>query len=252
MQAIIPNRPARSRPYAWGSITVNPDPPRVGEVCQITFPLLNPGPDDVIVERIETQIALFGIGVRWESLPTIGPFTLPADERHIEPATIDWTPREGGHRCVRAAIHMRGASDVCRVGRNLQVIEADVDEDSWRVPFRLGNPAPEAAPIELRVGGGELAAMEARLRVRGELLPLGRPIWLQPGEEVAAELLLRARTDSELHHIRTVEATVKGRLLDGIQVTVLRPARVPDDDARLPISEAGVLASREMAPLYAR
>lgn len=252
MQAIIPNRPARSRPYAWGSITVNPDPPRVGEVCQITFPLLNPGPDDVIVERIETQIALFGIGVRWEPLPAIGPFTLPPDDHHIEHATIDWTPRAGGHRCVRAEIYVRGAEEVCHVGRNLQVIEADAAEESWRVPFRLGNPASEAVPIELRVGGGELAAIETRLRVRGEPLPAGRPVWLQPGEEVAAEMLLRARTDAELRHIRTVEATINGRLLDGIQVTVLRPARVLDDDAPLLGPEAGVLATQEMVPLYAR
>ncbi|MGH2485727.1 MAG: hypothetical protein ACRDHE_06930, partial [Ktedonobacterales bacterium] len=111
---------------------------------------------------------------------------------------------------------------------------------------------PEAAPIELRVGGGELAAIETRLRVRGEIVPIGQPVWLAPGEEVAAELLLRARTDGELRHIRTVEATIKGRLLDGIQVTVLRPARVLDVDAPLLSPEAGVLASREMAPLYAR
>ena len=251
MQAIIPNRPARSRPYAWGSITFTPDPPRAGEVCHITFPLLNPGPDDVIVERIETRVAQFGIGVRWEDLPAIGPFTLTADERAIETATVEWTPRESGHRSVRASIHMKGTPLVCDVGRSLQVIEATAEAEFWRVPFLLGNPEQSAAPIDLRIGGNEPAALDAWVRVRGEVVHAGKPVWLDAGESASAELLIRARSDAPLRHVRTVEAAIRGRMLDGIQVTVARPARVLGGSPLL-TPEAGALTHEEMASLRAR
>ena len=225
MQAIIPNRPARSRPYAWGSISVNPDPPRVGAVTTITFPLANPGPDEVVVERIDTRVAQFGIGVQWERLAAIGPFRLPPDPRYVEHATVEWTPRQGGHRCVRATIHVRGMEQACEVGCNLQVIEATAEEDFWRVPFRLGNPERTQAPIMLRFGGNDAGDLDVVVRVGERVVPLDRPIVLRPAEEVPAELLLRARTAAALHHVRTVEATIHGRLLDGIQATVNRPAQ---------------------------
>lgn len=249
MHAIIPNRPTRSRLYAWGSISVNPDPPRVGEVCAITYPLLNPGPDDVVVERIETRVARFGIGVAWETLPAIGPFTLSPDDHAIERATVRWTPRDGGHRCVRAAIHVKGLPFVCEVGRNLQVIEAAAEETFWRVPFLLGNPEPNAAPIELRIGGNEPVALDAWARVRGEIVRPDRSVWLEAGEQTEAELLIRARTDAPLRHVRTVEATIRGRLLDGIQVNVSRPAHVLAGE--LPDLLTGdALARKEMASLH--
>ena len=250
MQAIIPNRPARSRSYAWASISLEPDPPSVGEVCRITFPLLNPGPDDLAVERIETRVALFGIGVRWEPLPAIGPFMLPADDRAVERVSVEWTPREGGHRCVRAAIHMLGTPHVCEVGRNLHVIEADARDEFWRVPFYLGNPEARAAPIELRIGGNEPAALDAWVRVRGEMVRPDHAVWMDAGEQAEAELLIRARTDAPLRHVRLVEALIRGRLLDGIQVTVSRPPHA--GDGSLPAAPGDALHAREeLTPLRA-
>lgn len=251
MQAIIPNRAARSRPYAWGGITVNPDPPRVGEICRITFPVLNPGPDDLTIERIVTRVAPFGIGVRWEELPAVGPFPLPADDRAIEHITVQWTPREAGLRCVRASIYMKETPLVCEVGRSLQVIHAEADAEFWSVPFLLGNPEASAAPIELRIGGNEPATLDAWVRVRGEMIHAGRAIWLDAGEMAAAELQIRAKSDAPLRHVRTVEATVRGRPLDGIQVTVVRPAHVIGD-APLLTPEAGALTHEEMVELHVR
>jgi hypothetical protein len=249
MQAIIPNRPARSRPYSWGNISVDPDPPRVGIVTAISFPLANLDVDDVIVERIETKVALFGMGVQWERLPAVGPFRLPPDPRHIEHATVEWVPRQGGHRCVHASIFVQGAEQVCQVGRNLQVIEATADEDLWRVPFRLGNPRRRLAQIHLAFGGNDPAALDVSVRLADRIVPLDRPITLRPGDEVAAELLLRAHTDGTLHHIRTVEALIDGALLDGIQVTVNRPARHAAGSLPIAPEEA---AMREPAYAVAR
>lgn len=229
MKAIIPNQPTRSRPYAWGSITVNPDPPRVGEATEIVFPLANPGPDDIIVERIEAKVALFGIGLEWESLPRIGPYCLPADPRNIERAALTWTPTSGGHRCVRAAIYVRGLRQPCQVGRNLHVIEAATEEDFWTVPFYLGNPDAAPAPIMLHTGGNDRAALDAAVRIRDRVVPLDQPIWLGPHEQVEASLLLRARVDAPLAHLRTLEATIHGRFIDGIEVIVHRPARLTSE-----------------------
>jgi hypothetical protein len=248
MHAIIPNRPARSRPYAWGSISVDPDPPRVGGVTTITFPLANPGPDEIVVERIDARIAFFGMGMQWEPLPVVGPFRLSPDPHHVELAHIEWTPQQGGHRCVRAAIHVRGEEQPFQVARNLQVIEAAAGEERWHVPFHLGNPAREPAPIMLVVGGNAAAALDATVRVGKRIVPLEQPIWLRPGEEVLAELLLHARTDAALHHIRTVEAFIGGRLLDGIQVTVNRPARAAEEPLSRPRSpEVARRSERELA-----
>lgn len=235
MHAIIPHVRSRSQPYAWGCISVNPDPPRVGELTRVTFPLLNPGPDDQTIERIEVKVAQFGIGVRWEDLPPLGPFVLPADPDRVVEATVEWTPTVGGHRCVRGQIHVAGLAEPCCAGRNLHVIEAAAGEHTWSVPFRLGNPEPRRAPIRLQIGGNNLAALDAAVRVGAQVVPADQPIWLAPGEEVEAELLLHGQPDGALNHARTVEAWVHGHLIDGIHVTLRRAATA---DAR-PGADAG-------------
>src|SRR5260370_20764879 len=98
MQPSIPNRPTRSRPYAWGSITVSPDPPRVGAVGRIEFPLANHDVDEVLVERIDTQVALFRIGVESEQLPSIEPFRLPPAPDHVQRASVVGAPKIREHR----------------------------------------------------------------------------------------------------------------------------------------------------------
>jgi hypothetical protein len=225
MRAIVFNRPSRTRVYAWDCIHVAPNPPRAGQVTRLTFPMVNPGPKPVVVERLDVWIPPFGIGVRGEQLPPLGPVTLAADPDHIEELATEWVPTEAGHRCVRATIHVQNSAPI-HVGRNLDVIEATADEREWRVPFRLGNPEPVAAPIVLRTRGndpnGDL--LEAVVHAGARELPLGRPVWLEPEEELAAELVLRASHAEALDHWRALEGYLHGRLLDGIQVTVRRPA----------------------------
>jgi hypothetical protein len=228
MQAIVlgqARQAHQARPYAWGCVSVNPNPPRVGEVSRISFPLANPGPGDVTVERIEIAVAQFGMGVRWEQLDPIGPFHLPPDPRHIEHASIEWTPRAGGHRCVRGTIHAPGAAPLM-VGRNLHVLNAGADEEEWAVPFRVGNPDAERAPVLLRLGADDAQPVAMGLAVAGRPLRFDEPLWLDPGQELDATLHLRATPGQALAAIRTVEAFIGARPLDGIQVTLLRPALV--------------------------
>jgi hypothetical protein len=225
MQAIMLGRTSQARAYAWGCVSVNPNPPRVGEVTRISFPLANPGPGDVTVQRIEIAIAQFGMGMRWEQLDPIGPFQLPPNPRHVEHASIEWTPRAGGHRCVRGTIHVADAAPIM-VGRNLEVINAGAEESEWSVPFHVGNPEAERAPVLLRLGADDALPVAMGLAVAGRPLPFDEPLWLGPGEEVDATLHLRAAPGQALAAVRTVEAFIGARLLDGIQVTLLRPALV--------------------------
>ena len=250
-QAIIPNSRTRSRPYAWGMIAVNPDPPRVGAPASIGFPLTNPGPDELVVEQITVKVAHFGIGLEWEDVGTLGPIRLAPDPGVVHQATLTWTPTVGGHRCVRGSIFVAGLRDPLVVGRNLDVIEARAEQDAWLTSFRLGNPQGAAAPIMLRLGGNELADITGAVRLAGREVAPGQPIWLRPGEVVEAELLLRARTDRALDHVRTLEATINGSLVDGIEVIVRRPARfVASDRLELRLEQEAEVG--EPAYTYAR
>lgn len=241
MRAIVPTQRARVRPYTWGEVLVNPDPPRAGEETRISFPLTNPGPGEVVVERIDVRIAEFGMGLRGEQLPPAGPVILPPDPERIETVVFTWTPERAGHRCVRAELRVRNAPSLY-VGRNLDVIQANATDELWRVPFRLGNPSRKAAPIVVRVGGeGAMHDLEAAVWARGQLAH--RPIWLGPREEVDATLELRAAAGPEVEAVRTVEAYHGDRLIDGIQVTLWRPALVAVGHGRMGWGESEVAAS---------
>jgi len=186
--------------------------------------LTNPGPGPIVVKRIEMMVARFGMGVAWEELPALGPLHLPEDPNHIEEVSVEWTPTEGGHRCVRAAIHIDSLPQPLQVGRNLEVLESTGERSIWRVPFRLGNPTDERAPVFLQVKGGNPEAVEAHVRI-GRFARDGQPVWLNAKEEVDAELVLRAQNNAAIESVHTVEAILGGKLLDGIQVEVHCPVR---------------------------
>ncbi len=252
MQAIIPHHPTQSRPYTWRCIDVTPNPPRAGEPVTIGFPLLNPDSDEVVVERIAVRVALFGIGVTWCDLGSIGPFRLPPRSGVVRDAAITWTPDTGGHRCVRASIAVAGMPDPLVVGRNLHVIQASADEEVWRTPFLLGNPEPVPAPVALHLGGNDPRDLDAVVRVGGQRMPLQRPIWLGAGEVLRAELELRAVTERALDHARTLEGSIRGRLLDGIEVIVRRPARLLESDRPEVCAHTAVDMVEEAELIYGR
>jgi hypothetical protein len=224
MEAIQLNHAVRPHRYACTGITVTPNPPQVGVVTTLGLTLKNGGSGPITISRVETMVAQFGIGVAWEPLPAVGPFHLPADPDYIEDVTMQWTPLKGGHRCVRANIHIETLPQPLRIGRNLQVIESEAERAMWNVPFRLGNPENQRMPIVLELGGNNPQAVGAQVMANGRMVRSGEPIWLNAKEEVDAMLLLRARTNAALESANTVEATIGGRFIDGIQVVVHRPA----------------------------
>lgn len=227
MEAIQINGAMQPHPYACHGINVNPNPPRVGEVTTLALALKNSGPEPMTIDRIEFKVACFGMGVRWEELPPVEQIHLPADAEHVEEVSVEWTPTMSGHRCVQAIIYAAPLPQPLRIRRNLHVIESAAERSTWHVPFRLGNPEDERMPVVVEVGGSATDGIMARLVVNGHLVQREQLVWLDAKEEVEAMLILHARTREAIEAVRTVEAHIMGRLIDGIQVEVRRPAYAP-------------------------
>ncbi|HKF37980.1 MAG TPA: hypothetical protein VKB35_13880 [Ktedonobacteraceae bacterium] len=224
MEAIQLNGAARMHRYACQGLNVNPNPPRVGEVTTLALALKNTGPGAITINRIQFMVAGFGMGLGWEQLPPIEQLTLRADPQHVEDVAVQWTPTKGGHRCVRVTIESDVLPQPLTIGRNLEVIESTADRRTWHVPFRLGNPENEGMPVTLELGGDDAGGVDAMVLINGRPVGRGRAVWLNAREEVEARLVLHARTEEAISALKTVEAHIQGRFIDGIQVEVYRPA----------------------------
>ncbi len=222
--SLQPQRQHLAHRYTSNSISVNPNPPRVGVPATINLALKNSLRQPVTVERIEIMVAQFGMGVEWEHLPDIGPIHLTADADAIEEVETQWTPLTPGHRCVRGSIHVEHFSQPLQARRNLQVIEADSSQALWQVPFRLGNPSDERKPIVLMINDEYAEEVHTRIRVNSRFVLPGEEIWLDAKQEVDANLVVVARTAEAFRSISNIEALLGGDFLDGIRIAVQRPA----------------------------
>ena len=222
--SLQPQRQHLAQRYTSNSISVNPNPPRVGVPATISLTLKNSLLQPVTVERIEIMVAQFGMGVAWEHLPDIGPVQLAADPDTIAEIEAHWTPLAPGHRCVQSTIHVENFSEPLHARRNLQVIEAHSSQTLWQVPFRLGNPSHERKPIVLMLNDEHAEQVHTRIHVNSRFMLPGEEIWLDAQEEVDAHVVIMARTTEAFSSISNIEALLGGDFLDGIQVGVQRPA----------------------------
>src|SRR5260221_9756293 len=210
--------------YACQGISVNPNPPRVGEVTTLALALKNTGPEAITINRIQFMIAGFGMGLRWEQLPPIEHVILPANPQHVEHVAVKWPPTRGGHRCLRVTIEADVLPQPLSMGCNLQVIESTADRRSWQVPFRLGNPENERMPVTLELGGDNTDGVDAVVLINGRPVGAGQPVWLNAREEVEARLVLHTRTEEDIKALKTGETHIQGPLIYGIQGERYRPA----------------------------
>jgi hypothetical protein len=223
MRAIRITDPAQHLTFLSNGISIDPDPPCVGTNTRIGLSLCNPGHDPIEVERIDLKIARFGMGLRWENLPAAGPFVVPPQRFTTTDLEWQWTPDEGGHRCVRAHIAIAGRPQPLIVGRNLHVVHSEAEQRTWNIPFRVGNPEDRRAPVMLSLQTPH-PLLTADLHVNGKHHFFGDPIWLDAGEEVEATLTLRARAFVDFDVLHMIRATIDGRFIDGIGVQVKCPA----------------------------
>lgn len=224
MEAIQLNGAMHLHRYACQSINISPNPPHVGEVTTLALAFKNAGAQAITIKRIQFMVAAFGMGIGWEKLPLIEHLLLPANPGHVTEVAIQWTPTQGGHRCVRVTIESDILPQPLRIGRNLDVIHSAADKRAWQIPFRLGNPEDARMPLMLELGGDKADGVEAHILLNGQLIRAEQTIWLSPREELDARLLLHARTEEAIRAVKTVEARIQGRFIDGIQVEVYRPA----------------------------
>src|SRR5258708_11367570 len=135
------NDATRMHRYACQGISVNPNPPRVGEVTTLALALKNTGPEAITINRIQFMVAAgFGMGLGWEQLPPIEHLILPADPQHVEDVAVEKTPPNGGYPCVRVNLAAEVLAQPLRIGRTLQVIESTPDRRASAYAFRLGHP----------------------------------------------------------------------------------------------------------------
>src|SRR5260370_37274209 len=122
--------------YACQGISVNPNPPRVGEVTTLALALKNTGPEAITINRIQFMVAGFGMGLGWEQLPPIEHLILPADPQHVEDVAVQKTPPQGGHRRVPVTLQADGLPPPARKGGKPAGIVAKTDRRARPVPLR--------------------------------------------------------------------------------------------------------------------
>jgi hypothetical protein len=106
-------------PWEEKEITVNPDPPVVGQPAQICVELQNPLPVPRTV-TLEYAVADFGAGIPFTPVATQS-FTLPPNS--IAKYCVPWTPAPGGtlHRCIQVTLKQPNYPDD-RSQRNITVV----------------------------------------------------------------------------------------------------------------------------------
>lgn len=218
--------------YTSQGIAITPDPPQVGIPATITLELSNTGTQPLTVQRIEPMVAQFGMGLTWERLSPLEPFTIAPNQ--VERVDIHWTPSIGGHRCLRAYIYTDLSESPLRVGRNMRVIESETaTQFLWRVPFAPGNPQDRPAPVLLALKHDP--HVQASLVIKERLLLSGETVELAAREEAQGTLLLLAEAKDALESAITVEAFIQGQFLDGVEVTIRKPALEQTDQANRPL-----------------
>jgi hypothetical protein len=238
---LLGQAPQPQHPFMGRSLCVTPNPPVVGQPCQLAVALHNAGAVPVEIARVEMRVAFFGMGMQWEDVPAPGPLTVaPGATAEI---ASPWRPTAGGHRCVRATIEQIAPTPhTYHLGCNLDVIDAEAHEGQWRMPFWVGNPTAAPAPIELIVSDAS-EQLDALVLVHGRPYRRDQPLWLDPGAAVEAEVVLRAARPGMLAALQTVEARLHGQLIDGIAIVVRRHASIR---ASIALPSEGYRASDEL------
>ncbi len=183
------------------------------------------------------------MGVAWEQLPVVGPLTIAPGK--TETITVEWTPYTGGHRCVKAQLDL-GNGLTLSARCNLNIVRSPAEQDAWLARFQVGNPTAERAALRF-ITAGEAEQLHPFLRINQHSHALDEPLWLDPGEVAPAIVLLRARSLEAIETQWTMEAWMHGTLLDGIGISISRPAKImPPFDAALTLRQKDIPRIRDL------
>jgi uncharacterized repeat protein (TIGR01451 family) len=129
--------PTANPPWEEKEISVNPDPPVVGQPVSFCVELANPLPISRTITVIYSY-ADFGAGIGFTPIQT-RTITLPPGS--IDKYCINWTPTAGGtlHRCLLVTLQQPSFQDQ-RSQHNVNLVRPTQGPSGIRIPFFVGNP----------------------------------------------------------------------------------------------------------------
>lgn len=132
--------------YAQREITVNPEPPILGQPVLICAAVLNTStqPQTVV---LDFGIANFGIGLPFDPIGSRTVVVPPNGKAH---SCVTWIPRQPGHRCLQVILHQPGQPDQLSQ-RNLDVWELLVAGEPAETVFPVRNPGTATDTIQLQL-----------------------------------------------------------------------------------------------------
>jgi hypothetical protein len=139
------NLPHASVPWEEQEISVNPNPPVVGQPTQYCIELQNPMSFSRTV-TLDYTVADFGAGIGFTSVATR---TVILPPNSIDKYCITWTPSTGGtlHRCLLVILHQAGFQDQ-RSQHNVDLVRGNPAGSV--ISFTIGNPYPFTRTLLIR------------------------------------------------------------------------------------------------------
>jgi hypothetical protein len=123
--------------YAQREITVDPEPPILGQPTEVCAWVLNTTADPQVA-TLDFGVADFGIGL---GFGPIGTRTIQVPPNAKALACVVWIPRQPGHWCIQAILHLTGFPD--------QVSQRNID--IWE-DLQPGVPALTVFPVRNSTG----------------------------------------------------------------------------------------------------
>jgi hypothetical protein len=172
--------PSSDPPWEEKEITVDPDPPVVGQPTQYCIEVQNPLAVSKVITLTYT-VADFGAGVGF--MP-VGTRTLEVPPHSLQKYCISWTPSAGGtlHRCLRVVLEQSGFREQSSQ-RNLDLVHAR--PAGSLIDFVIGNPFPYTRTLSLQTNLIGLAGFVPHFT------PDPPPDGLGPGESMHFTLEVR-------------------------------------------------------------
>jgi hypothetical protein len=136
-------------PYAEREITIDPDPPKVGQGAQICAELHNYAAVDQAVD-LTLYAADFGIGIPFQEVGQLPDVVIPANS--TVKRCLPWIPPPGSlHRCLQIRIQQQGYEDITSQ-RNIDLRPPiKTGEATIERVIQVGNPKGETKKVEVDV-----------------------------------------------------------------------------------------------------
>ncbi|MEJ2735120.1 MAG: hypothetical protein P8189_16400 [Anaerolineae bacterium] len=146
----MPIHKPHEKNYAETELSIEPDPPRLGEEARVTAVLQNIGPDPTEA-TVEFGWARFGMGIPFTNAG-MDPYTrtVQADPGTTVTASVTWTPVFSGHHCVMVKlIDPAGDYEDLISQRNVDIVDRPPCGVTKTFTFTVYNDQASAVTVEI-------------------------------------------------------------------------------------------------------